>query len=289
MSHKQTQCPNCHTVYKVSVPQLTVAQGMVCCPKCNQTFNALSHLRNFQTDAESPKKENIQDISPSSSSLEHDPVSKTRPEAQVLDIFNRKIENSNIDLQTYLNNLNYFNHEPVTALPCLNLSGSSTRYSRIEEKRKRLYYTFWILLNLTLIIVLIYQILWFNPQLLDRSNVLNHTFTSTTQLLNVDTVPARYKNITASQIKIEYNDQQTEFSGILTNTYPSSLKMPNLRLSLMLKGHIIKRYIIHPSEYLIPSLQGIERIPNNSPFFFQFHIDIEKNGFDHYQLDVIHP
>ncbi|HJE54435.1 MAG TPA: DUF3426 domain-containing protein, partial [Acinetobacter pseudolwoffii] len=44
MSDKRTHCPTCSTTYKVTVAQLTIAQGMVCCPKCTTSFNALSHL-----------------------------------------------------------------------------------------------------------------------------------------------------------------------------------------------------------------------------------------------------
>ncbi len=44
MPEKHTLCPECKTIYKVSVTQLTVAQGMVCCPRCDTTFNALLHL-----------------------------------------------------------------------------------------------------------------------------------------------------------------------------------------------------------------------------------------------------
>ncbi|KKZ49526.1 hypothetical protein UO01_06510, partial [Acinetobacter baumannii] len=48
MNEKQTRCPKCLTVYKVSLTQLTVAQGMVCCPKCNLSFNALTNLVNVE-------------------------------------------------------------------------------------------------------------------------------------------------------------------------------------------------------------------------------------------------
>lgn len=44
MSDKQTRCPKCTTIYKVTLTQLTIAQGMVCCPKCSINFNALTHL-----------------------------------------------------------------------------------------------------------------------------------------------------------------------------------------------------------------------------------------------------
>ena len=50
MTQKQTRCPNCQTVYKVSVTQLTISQGMVCCPKCSAEFNALVHLVKIEKD-----------------------------------------------------------------------------------------------------------------------------------------------------------------------------------------------------------------------------------------------
>ena len=69
MSDKQTSCPKCLTIYKVSVAQLTVAQGMVCCPKCSMTFNALSHLTTGHTfDTSEEKSSNQNDMSMSSNS-----------------------------------------------------------------------------------------------------------------------------------------------------------------------------------------------------------------------------
>lgn len=40
----------------------------------------------------------------------------------ILDIFQRKVEHSNIDLKTYLNNLNYFSTEPIGNIPAMKLS-----------------------------------------------------------------------------------------------------------------------------------------------------------------------
>lgn len=101
MNEKQTRCPKCLTVYKVSLTQLTVAQGMVCCPKCNLNFNALTNLVNV----EQPETVN-------SSALAHGSMqTRYMTHSHVLDIFDQKVENSNIDLLTYLNNLNYFHNE----------------------------------------------------------------------------------------------------------------------------------------------------------------------------------
>ena len=128
MSDKQTRCPNCSTIYKVTVTQLTVAQGMVCCPKCCAEFNALLNLNR-------PKDETVQQP-PLGRVFDHVPmVLEDHPtENHVLDIFDRKPQSSNINLKTYLNNLNTFNNDPLTQFPALNLSSgqhhADSKYSK---------------------------------------------------------------------------------------------------------------------------------------------------------------
>ena len=110
MSEKQTYCPNCLTKYKVTVAQLTVAKGMVCCAKCSTNFNALIHL--VAQKAELAKSESnavmsiTADYAQNNDSYENIFTDQEPPAKHLLDIFDRKVENSNIDLKTYLNNLN---------------------------------------------------------------------------------------------------------------------------------------------------------------------------------------
>lgn len=148
MNEKQTRCPKCLTVYKVSLTQLTVAQGMVCCPKCNLNFNALTNLVNV----EQPETVN-------SSALAHGSMqTRYMTHSHVLDIFDQKVENSNIDLLTYLNNLNYFHNEPINALPNLNLAEQATSPEQDNGKKHSwLYYTLWSSANLILILVLLFR------------------------------------------------------------------------------------------------------------------------------------
>ena len=150
MSEKQTRCPKCSTVYKVSLSQLSVAQGMVCCPKCIINFNALTNLIDSEpadTTLTPPNRSLFSSIQPDSSFAEK--------QMQILSIFDQKIENSNIDLLTYLNNLNYFNTEPVTALPNLNLSEDNLLIVHEQNHKQHgwLYYTLWGLGNIALILI----------------------------------------------------------------------------------------------------------------------------------------
>lgn len=104
MSDKLTNCPTCFTTYKVTVPQLTVAQGMVCCPKCSTSFNALSHLvvdkaLSFSTpEPENAPQKNtntIINVSEFNNTLTPVTVEET-PTHHLLKLFDQKVENSRV-------------------------------------------------------------------------------------------------------------------------------------------------------------------------------------------------
>lgn len=353
MTDKQTICPNCKTTYKVSVPQLTVAQGMVSCPKCNTDFNALLNLSqngqlitsvkskqnaepvpvNVQTSESVLEQNNTDDLdqqhntthttasttenttldlttsarteisgiteqsTPTHTKISAVPVpeQKVYHETSVLEIFDRKVENSNIDLRTYLNSLNQFNLDPLTNIPSLNLSAGQAHghtYSQQQrfEARKPLYYFCWSLINIALLLVLVFQILWFNPALLDKHPALHSAFNTTCNLLNCDTIDDRYNQIRVENIKVQkIGKSSTQFSGSLLNTYKKSLEVPIIKLTLKAQGQTILTQTITAKDYLNESLSGINRIPSNSPYKFKFTIDKSRNAFDEYYLEIIHP
>lgn len=286
MAEKQTICPNCASTYKVSVTQLTVAQGMVCCPKCSHHFNALLHLQKaVPTEVNSEKTityfEEPQDFS----------FENKEAELTIFDIFKRKVEHSNIDLKTYLNNLNYFNNEPINIIPSLNLAqGTPKPKQDTTPPKSLLYYVVWSFINLALFSVLLFQILWFNPNLTDRYPVVNSIFTKTCDVLRCDTMDQRYKKVMVQDIKvISLNHHQTQFTGQINNHYSKSLELPILKLTLKQKGTIVNAFILTSDGYLIDSLQGIKRIPQNSPYPFKFVIKQPRKSFDEYDFTIIHP
>lgn len=285
MDEKQTRCPNCDSIYKVTVTQLTVAQGMVCCPKCSHQFNALLHLENLVPEVT---------ITTGTTIVEdpHTSFQNTIPsETNLLDIFNRKAEHSNINLRTYLNNLNYFNNETINNIPSLNLSEGYRVASKTQNNaRSKLYYVAWSFINIALLLILVFQVLWFNPNILDKYPTLNTFITKSCSYLNCQTIDQRYMQIKVDKLKVTaINQRQTQFSGQLSNTYTKSLELPNIRVTLKSHGSIVNSYVMTPSEYLIDSLMGIKRIPQNSPYPFKFLIEQSKNSFEEYQLDILHP
>ena len=284
MSDKQTKCPECQSVYKVSVAQLTVAQGMVCCPKCDNTFNALSHLVFAYPQNKNSVTSQLHHIQ------NHSFVQATAELAQtqhILDIFQRKVEHSNIDLKTYLNNLNYFSTEPIGNIPAMKLSAPDLES---EKKHGNGYYLLWGIINLLLIGLLIFQILWFNPKFLNSSPALNSVFTQVCQFFNCSSLEERYSLISANRVKVKRVDRMnTQFTGELINYYDKSLALPNIKVTLKEKQQTLFTYVYSPQEYLVESLSSIQRIPKNSPFKFDILVPMSRNDFDTYTLEIIKP
>lgn len=284
MSDKQTKCPECQTVYKVSVAQLTVAQGMVCCPKCDNTFNALSHLVFAFPQNKNSVTSQLHHIQ--NRSFMQATAELAQPQ-HILDIFQRKVEHSNIDLKTYLNNLNYFSTEPIGNIPAMKLSAPDLES---EKKHGNGYYLLWGVINLLLIGLLIFQILWFNPKFLNSSPALNSVFTQVCQFFNCSSLEERYSLISANRVKVKRVDRMnTQFTGELINYYDKSLALPNIKVTLKEKQQTLSTYIYSPQEYLVESLSSIQRIPKNSPFKFDILVPMSRNDFDTYTIEIIKP
>ena len=205
----------------------------------------------------------------------------------ILDIFQRKVEHSNIDLKTYLNNLNYFSTEPIGNIPAMKLSAPDLES---EKKHGNGYYLLWGIINLLLIGLLIFQILWFNPKFLNSSPALNSVFTQVCQFFNCSSLEERYSLISANRVKVKRVDRMnTQFTGELINYYDKSLALPNIKVTLKEKQQTLFTYVYSPQEYLVESLSSIQRIPKNSPFKFDILVPMSRNDFDTYTLEIIKP
>ncbi|WP_111860112.1 DUF3426 domain-containing protein [Acinetobacter sp. CFCC 10889] len=290
MSDKQTRCPNCLTLYKVSVMQLTVAEGRVCCPKCSAEFNALLNLVVNQNDLieTSPPRTVTQPIF---QQISREELVDFKLEKQNLaDFFNRKIKNSNIDLRTYLNTLKFVEDNTLNTFPSLHLATHHNHKPHTQIQKTRLYYIMWTLINIALVSILSFQVLWFNPNLLDRYPILNTVFTQTCSILRCETIDQRYKQILVKNLQVKViTINETEFSGQLLNQFSKSLELPLIKVSLYKENQQIKTFIVSSDEYLVESLTGIRRIPQNSPYTFKFTLPISKNSIDSWKLEIIHP
>lgn len=291
MSEKQTYCPNCLTKYKVSVEQLTIARGMVCCAKCSTNFNALTHLvveknQNFSTTKDSLSVNSIQKNMPTMATTGSVLIDLSTPEQHLLDIFNRKVENSNIDLKTYLNNLNYFSTEPIRNYPIMNWDETSEN----NKKHSTRYYVIWLCVNLSLIGLLVFQFFWFNPKVFNNSPALGVLLNQVCQPINCSIMDDNYQLLATKKVKLEsIADHRIQLTGELVNYHTKSLSLPILKINLKKKGKVVSSYSLNASEYLTTSLHGIQRIPQNSPFKFKFKLPVARESFDNYNLEIIPP
>ena len=287
MNNKQTQCPECTTIYKVSVEQLTIAQGMVCCPKCFHSFNGLLHLVESNSAPSLP-------ADAESALLHHDYayevndhiLARSYSQQHLLDIFDRKIAHSNIDLYTYLNNLNYFSSEPIHQFPSLKLSEKEVR---VKHKPSLGYYVVWSLINFSLVAFLAFQILWFNPDFVARHPILTQGFDAVCQVMKCQTLEQRYQKISISQLSLHAQGPHlTELRGALTNDDAKSLALPHILLTAQTDVGTVQ-YIFQPSEYLEQKYQGIERLPAQTPFKFSLQVPLSKNQIQNPHLEIIQP
>ncbi|OTG85272.1 hypothetical protein B9T31_12400 [Acinetobacter sp. ANC 4558] len=278
MTDKQTQCPNCASIYKVSVTQLTVAQGMVCCPKCACSFNALLHLKSIKNN-NSQEQQHTEILS-----LEQETINSS---SDLLKIFNLKVEHSNINLETYLNNLTYFNTEPHQKTPILNLAEDK---AFLKQQTVRItYYIIWGVVTSILIIILCLQLFVFNHNFSQHPSI-NNIMIKFCNFVKCSNLDKQYTLILLGNIKIHTNNHENfTLIGELTNKNQQSLQMPLLLLTLSKDGKTIFSQTYTPKEYLTHSLKNIQRIPIESPFTFDLFIPVPAKSFDHYKLQIIRP
>lgn len=286
MSEKQTKCPECLSTYKVTVPQLTAAQGMVCCPKCEATFNAISYLTSTLSDSNETisYQENRPDQHINNEDISYTPLLATN----VLDIFEQKVENSNINLKTYLNNLNAFNPEPISAFPTLNLAKDAD--FNPEKKNTTRYYTIWGIINFSLIAIFVLQIVMINPKMLNNNSLINSAYTKICGMFQCESLIEQYKLVDFVNVKVTpIHKTSSNVSGYIVNHNEHSLALPLINITFFKNNVAVHSQTYRPKEYLIKSLINIERIPQNSPFNFNIIAPIDKKDFDNYHLEIIRP
>ena len=286
MSEKQTRCPECLTTYKVTVPQLTAAQGMVCCPKCDETFNAVSYLTSVHSEIDTSISYQFTEAEKFAS----DGVTQYVPTlaANVSKIFDATVENSTINLRTYLNNLNAFNPEPINTLPSINLSKDNDFI--LDKKNSVRYYTIWGVINFSLIAIFVIQILMVNPKTLNNNSLLNSAYIKMCTIFKCDNLIQQYSLVDLVDVKTtSINNKATNISGYIINHNEHSLTLPLIHVNLLNNNVTVHSQIYHPKEYLIKSLVNVERIPQNSPFNFNIIVPIAKKDFNDYEIQIIRP
>ncbi|AOA57989.1 DUF3426 domain-containing protein [Acinetobacter larvae] len=285
MPDKQTQCPACHRIYRVSIAQLAVAQGEVCCPKCQQQFNALQSLIELQSHEPA---DIVQDNLIMAQHSKYFLPASSLEQQQILNSFYHKSKDANLSLKNYLNTTNHYNAAPASYFLNLHLATSSPKFTPYRHRRSGIFYLFWALVHLSLVSILLFQLLWFNPRLLEKSVVLNQLFVLTCAKFQCDLSDKRYQQISIIDFKADHDDAQLNFKGLLLNQYDKSLKLPLLQLTIR-DNQAEESMIIRPNVYLNDHTTDMDRIPSNQPYQFQFKIQHPYRETQRYTLKILPP
>lgn len=160
MKTQYTQCSSCAVIYKVTVTQLTISNGMVNCPNCHCNFNALNTVVSATLKIQQHQASLVKINSPQHCT---EPTNTLQP-AQ-LSIFNHSVSNSNLSLRSYLNHLSANSKQSFEQF---DLEQPTLKLSQLDQHFPKLNYLFWALLNVVLILLLLLQVAWFNAEALSR-------------------------------------------------------------------------------------------------------------------------
>lgn len=255
----QTQCPSCNTQYLVSPTQLSIAQGTVCCPKCEQQFNAYTFLSHPPYTADLDNYyENL--------SLTHHRVHKRGGEEAVLAIFGRKLDSSNTDLLTYLNT-HQFNEEYSFDI---KKPDSFFKFKKNSSTQifNFLVHMFLLGLNIILFGVVISQITNNNNDLKQQFPLLAMFSTHTCSWVKCSPKTSHELKIEATRIHQDYPGLTT-ITGRFVNYGHQSRTLPSLQVVTAQKV-----FNFSPKHYLLVSQQTKQHLEAKQTIYFRIDVPL---------------
>lgn len=251
MQHIKVLCPKCKTQYFVSIMQLTVATGKVCCCKCTAEFNAYEHL------------------SSSNIHLKHKPIEKSFQEHQVCvqtsKIFEAKANNSNIDLQTYLNSSQNIQPEVlVDARPSLS------RTAQNPKKTPAWLTAILFVTNTLFILICLSQFIVYSTNNYPQYNFLGKIFKQKCH----ERYCAYQQAVEVKVLHIEsHAPHMTTITGVVINHSDHAQQLPIIKLIMNKTKIRNKHYQFLSSEYL--------------PYFFKHHTQIKPKQTLDFRVDLL--
>ena len=254
MQNIRTLCPQCQTLYLVSAIHLSVAEGKVFCSKCKCSFNAYQHL----------------DLQRTSYASENQVINKT----SIDDIFKSKAANSNIDLQTYLNNQHYFqplNHDKPTPPKTKKFNSAPQWLTSIL-----------ILACLILGLLMTFHYIIYKADQTQSSqflaSFLNNEWTHFKPLSHAPSV-----EVEITQIESQY-PRLTKVAGRVVNYNSHNMPMPIIELTLNKTKTRQKIFYYTPSEYLPYLFRQESTLKPHQ--YFDFRIDLPESNRNFHSIQT---
>lgn len=281
MQTDTTQCPACHTRFRVNPEQFKVAEGLVRCGRCQQIFNAAQNTA-------LPTLETQLDTGPSSA--QSDPPSDELSDADnTEDSKEAPLKNSaehNTEAQTDLN-------DPLTLLNSLSTVNHDFEHHMPPAKPRR--WT-WALGNLIVFTLLLWQLAWWQmPQLL-ASPVAPYveSFCDSWQLDCRPTPSATtqsLENLTTRKLVVRKHPEHSDaviVDTLLVNTGTESRDFPGLLLRFSdINGRTLASRIFQPREYLQGELSSLKSMASQQPIHVMLEIRDPGSQAVNYQMRLV--
>ncbi|MHA3102944.1 MJ0042-type zinc finger domain-containing protein [Acinetobacter sp. ANC 3791] len=254
----QTQCPNCKTQYLISPTQLSIAQGMVCCAKCDHNFNAYELL------SHSPYVIQLDSHFQNVTLLTHHQIHERGGAETVLAIFDRKLDSSNTDLLNYLNSHQFSEeHQFDFKKPdsFFNFSkNTSTRFFNLS------IHVFLFVLNIIVFGFVVSQITNNNNDLKQQFPLLAIFSTHTCSMVKCST-----KTVNALQVETTHIDEDypglTTITGKLVNNSDHPQSLPSIQIVTAQKV-----FSFMPTHYLPLQQQHKQHVEAKQTQYFRIDI-----------------
>ena len=240
----QTECPHCHTVFRIAQSQLDMANGMVRCGYCKQVFDA-------STRDTSRIKERAVDTVAITGQHDHQPADT---EAQDRTEDKSFLSTTSAD----------------AAGDELQPAGRARSYSAIATAA-------WSLAILVLISTLIAEYLWFNqPEVFQRDNMKPVTsrlcgYTDCAHLQQRDT--SQIEMVSRNVFSHPNEKRALMVSTTIVNHAAYAQPYPDVQIDFSnVRGELIASRRFTPEEYLQNDTQQLSLLQSNNPVTFGLEI-----------------
>lgn len=276
-----TECPSCHTHFKVTEDQLSAQAGLVRCGRCKTVFNALEQAQNDLPDLQLDLPIDIPKSVPSTPAAEINlPPTSVPPVKSDASI---------------LNNQEHEPIEPVNDAININIIKELEEVTFRPKKRSKNLPWLWIVANFMLLLALGLQVIYFlRVEIAAQAPRFKPALSLYCRLLHCSLPLPHQINL----FSIESSDLAADttapnliiLSAILRNLAPYAQAFPAIELTLTNgENKLLARRLFKPADYLKPEENQAIGLTNNREIEVQLRLDTQDLKPAGYTLLLLYP
>ena len=252
----KTECPHCHTIFKVSQQQLELADGMVRCGVCQQVFNALVQPDLFNENEIRSGDETADDLTGETSEAIQTDIQTGTPKR-----IQQHTNTGSADRQ-HKDSILFDDSETAQVVP------DELRYS---DHRRGIFSTLmWTLASLLLTATLLLQFAWYQREHLIHQPWLQTYIAQTCQHIDCSLLQLRDpQKIELSKRNVYTHPTENNalmVSLTLVNKAPYAQAFPDIQIEFSdVVGTVIAARRLRPQEYLNAGADKLQPLLPDKP------------------------